>query len=114
MATILNTNWRVKEKTGNSPFAVGDTIRIVTTTAPSVQVSKNGSPVVIGKHNSTRNIVEALSLIGDEYWELMVSEIWNVIIDPSGTRGPKNVLYGISWKNTAPDAMGSWVCDPLP
>ncbi|HEX6863095.1 MAG TPA: hypothetical protein VF414_09790 [Thermoanaerobaculia bacterium] len=110
---LLGTTWRVKEDSGNSPFGGNDTLKITAKSGSSVNVAHfnnltSSTTNYTGTHDSTRDMVTVD--VGGEHWELILSKTKTVT--ENGGPVQKNALYGMSWTNTGPDAMGSWVCDP--
>ena len=105
---LLGTTWTVTDATGESPFGMNDTLKITVKSGSSVDVAHFNSvtsrtTTYTGTHESTRDRVKVERAM-DEYWEFMLSSPFS--------SSSKTTLYGIRWKDSSPDAMGTWVCDP--
>ena len=104
---LLGTTWKVTDATGESPFGIDDTLTITVKSGSSVNVAHYNSATTTtatytGTYESAKDKVKVPKAL-DEYWEFMLSAQFST---------SKTTLYGIRWKDSSPDAMGSWVCDP--
>jgi hypothetical protein len=105
MATILGKTWTIRANTATSPFKIDQLVEITSDTPPKVIHWDVGGSKKLGEWGGTdisaKDKVVVTPTPGVR-WEFVGSE----------AQDKKQVIYGMIWTKTVPDAMGSWVSDP--